>query len=772
MIQTIAGSEKFAYRPSPRAEILKRVPNNLGLHSVDRERVAKIDPLTYEVIRHRLWAITEEMGEAIKRMSGSVVVTDCNDFDCAVMDELGDEVQVGLYNTELCASMDMAVKWTLENRSVNPGIAEGDMFLCNDPWVGGGIHQNDVSLFAPMFWEGKIFAWTCAVAHQVDLGGVSPGSWTPRSENVFWESLPTPPIKIVEKFELRSDIEDAYLRRSRMPKLIALDLRAKMGANNVAHERLGTLIRKYGADTVKAVMYRIMDDAEERLRAKLRSLPDGTWQAVAHQDQARQGERGLYKIVVAMTKRDDHLTFDFRGTDPQVEGMINCTYSGMRAGVIGILLPWLCADMPWAPGGLERCIELISDDGTINNCNFPSGICKASVASCWATQSAVTECLSAMLDTHPVYRKNATSVCSGSWDLMLLSGIDQRDQGFVTMLCDPMVGGLGARSDSDGVDTGGEATIPMGRAADAEMNEFQFPILYLWRREEPDSGGPGRFRGGLGGASCYVIHDSSAKRMNIVISSAGKAIPQASGISGGYSCNTSYDVAVRNSNFRRTLAAGGRWPRDLADLGGTIEMMQPEGGIELEWDDVYYANWQGGGGYGDPLLREPERVIYDVAERKISLAAARDIYGVVLNRKREVEADATRNLRRQLFIKRAGKLGREPLPGKAPAEGWSRIDDNVVVDREGRWRCGHCDTSLAERGQNYLNGALLHEGPTSEAGPQIRGEPHEFVDMPVVFRQFCCPGCYVALLSEIVPAEEVQYRLKQLATEPASAARA
>src|SRR5579875_3157008 len=217
MIQTIAGSEKFAYRPSPRAEILKRVPKHLGLHTVAPEQVAKIDPLTYEVIRHRLWAITEEMGEALKRMSGSVVVTDCNDFDCAVMDELGDEVQVGLYNLELCASMDMAVKWTLENRSANPGITEGDMFLCNDPWVGGGLHQNDVIVYQPVFHDGQLFAWTSAVAHQPDLGGVGLGSFSPAAQDVFSESLPTPPVKVVRDGQLQQDVADLWVRRSRVP---------------------------------------------------------------------------------------------------------------------------------------------------------------------------------------------------------------------------------------------------------------------------------------------------------------------------------------------------------------------------------------------------------------------------------------------------------------------------------------------------------------------------------------------------------------------------
>jgi N-methylhydantoinase B len=308
----------------------------------------------------------------------------------------------------------------------------------------------------------------------------------------------------------------------------------------------------------------------------------------------------------------------------------------------------------------------------------------------------------------------------------------------------------------------------MGRAADAEMNEFQFPILYLWRREEIDSGGPGRFRGGLGGASCYVIHDSSIRQMHIVVSSTGKAIPQATGISGGYPCNTTYDVAVRGSSFRQSLAKG-RWPRELSDLGGTIEMMQPEGGIDLGWDDVYYANWQGGGAYGDPLLRDPERVVYDVAEHKVSALAARSVYGVVLKSDGGFDPASTAELRRQLFMQRVAKGGREPLPRKPPNPEWTRIDDNLMIDGEGRWCCAHCGSQLAARGDNYLDGALKHEGSPSEAGPQIRGDAREFVDAPIVFRQYCCPGCYVALLTEIVPAAEPQLRLKRLAPHSAAA---
>lgn len=655
-IYPVAGSEEFANMPVPAAETRALVKDLVALHDVDQSIVDELDPLTYEVIRHRLTSITDEMGEALKKMSGSVVVTDCNDFDAALMDEVGDVVQVGLYNTELAASLDMAASWTLRNRA-EQGIHEGDMFLCNDPWVGGGLHQSDVSLFAPLFHEGELFGWTGAVAHQVDIGGVSPGSWSVGATDVFWESLPTPPVKIVEGGTIRKDIEDVYLRRSRVPKLVALDLRAKIGANNVAHDRLRALIAKYGADTVKAVMRRTMDDAERRLKAKLLEIPDGSWSAVAHQDSARAGDDGIYKIVLNLTKQGDKLVFDFTGTDEQVEGLINCTYAGLRGGILPILLPTLCADIPWAPGGLYRCIEIISEPGTINNCTFPAGIGKASVASAWATQNVVTECLAGLLDTHVEHRQRLMSVCCGTWDFALLAGVDQRGGGFVTMICDSMAGGLGARVDADGVDTGGLACIPMGRIADSEMNEFAFPMLYLWRREEADSGGPGRFRGGVGASSCFIPWESPVGGMHLVVSAPGKALPLASGLSGGMPAGTQYDVLLRSSKVRE-LFAQGRIPRNLDEMGGEKELVPTHHETDMGPDDVYFTHWQGGGGYGDPLLREPALVGLDVLAGKVTPAAAYSVYGVVLASDGTLDEVKTQETRDSIRRERAG-MGQE-----------------------------------------------------------------------------------------------------------------
>jgi N-methylhydantoinase B len=442
--------------------------------------------------------------------------------------------------------------------------------------------------------------------------------------------------------------------------------------------------------------------------------------------------------------------------------MINCTYAGMRGGIMSTVLPWLCGDIPWAPGGLYRCLDIVSEEGTLNNCTFPAGICKASVASCWATQNAVTECVAAMLDTHPVHRQNAMSVCCGTWDLALLAGVDQRDNPFVTMLCDPMAGGMGARVDMDGVDTGGLACIPMGRVADVEMNEFAFPILYLWRREEIDSGGPGRFRGGLSASSCFILHDTPIKTMHLVVSASGKALPQASGASGGYPGNTQYDVITRDSSVRASFASG-RVPGDLDQLGGTPEEVPPEYETDMSWDDVYYTNWQGGGGYGDPLMRDPNDVARDVAEEKVSPRGAREAYGVVLARDGSVDETATLKSREESRVARG--TGANVARGRRTGEEIAvalRMDDNLVIGVDRIVRCAHCGTTIGERGKDQMKYAVERRGEPTIAGPNIRGTAGKFVDEIVVFKQQCCPGCNVALLTEIVPADEQNYRTREV----------
>ena len=750
MTMPIPGSELFSSRPVDPDELARSLPTALPVHSVTQEQVDGLDPLTYEVVRHRLWSVTDEMGEALKRMSGSPIVTDANDFDFAISDELGQEVQVGLYNTMLVGAVDLAIYWTLRHRAVNPGIAEGDMFLCNDPWVGGGLHQNDVIVYQPVFHDGELFAWTSAIAHQPDLGGVGLGSFSPAAQDVFSESLPTPPVKVVRGGLLQRDVADLWVRRSRVPMLIGLDLRAKIGANNVGAERLHALIDQYGADTVKAVMKRMMSDAESRLRAKLTSLPDGSWSATGYQDQSHEGDRNLHKITVKTTKSGDHLTFDFTGTDPQA-GVINCTYAGMRGGVMLALLPILAGDIPWSAGGLMRCFDLVTEEGTLNNATFPAAVSRGPIGPAWLTGSLVAECLAQMLDRDLELGRNVQATCCGTWDTAVIAGLDERGEQpapFLSIIMEPMAGGYGARPHADGIDTGGLFCIPMGRVPDVEMTEFLYPVLTLWRREVPDSGGPGRHRGGLGASIAITPHGTSVP-MGLVLASAGKAVAQNAGLCGGHPGNSGLDVVARRSRVAELLASG-RMPAELDEVSDELEPGQNYASSYLAPGEVFQMTWQGGGGYGDPLGRDPEAVAHDLRERKVTPDAAVGVYGVVVA-DGTVDAAATaveRDRLRSARKARSRPLG-EPR-GSVDVSGGRRIDDNLVELSGGEVACGHCGQGL---GEVERLGVALYEGPPTDAGPQILATAADYVDAPVVFRQYCCPSCWTAIYSAVVPAD-------------------
>lgn len=749
----IPGSEAFATRPVAPDVLLRSLPSKLQVHTVTQEMIDTLDPLTYEVVRHRLWSVTDEMGETLKRMSGSPIVTDANDFDFTINDEAGQLVQVGLYNTMLVGAIDLALTWTLQNRAANPGIEEGDMFLCNDPWVGGGLHQNDTTVFQPIFHDGKLFGWTSAVCHEPDLGGTVIGSAPIGNVDVFSESVPTPPIKIMRKGELQNDIVDAWVRRSRVPMVVGLDLRAKVGANTIGRERLKSVIEEYGPDVVKAVMKKMMNDAEYRLRDKLRKLPDGEWTAIGYQDQAFEGDRETHKVVLKMTKKDDGLIFDFTGTDKQA-GVISCTYGGCRGGIMLAFLPILCGDIPWSASGLMRCLEIIAPEGTLVNATFPAAVNRAPLGTGWTIGNLAARCIAQMLDREVHFRENAQASCCGTFDFACIAGLDERPQQpvpFLNVVMETVAGGYGARPMHDGINTGGSFCIPMGRVPDAEVTELLYPLLVLWRREEMDSGGPGRQRGGTSCAVAMTPHGTSLPA-SVVMATSGKATAQNPGLAGGYPGNLGHDVVVRGAGVDAMLTRG-ELPGDLGELPGDAQATQCFAETMLAPGDVLYLNCQGGGGYGDPILRDPQRVVEDYRDGLISSQSLDAIYGVVLGEAGDVDVDATEARRGHIR-----KLRLDTMKAPSLLEGVRRpnhahpIDDNMEIvtgDSGQEICCRHCGQLLGQS-DNVLHLGTL-EGDTSAAGPGVKTPPGAFVDTDVVFTQHVCPGCATVLQTSIVP---------------------
>jgi N-methylhydantoinase B len=498
-------------------------------------------------------------------------------------------------------------------------------------------------------------------------------------------------------------------------------------------------------------MKRMMTDAEGRLRTKLSGLPDGTWRATGYQDQSHEGDRGVHKITVAMTKAGDHLTFDFHGTDPQT-GVINCTFAGMRGGVMLALLPILANDIPWSAGGLMRCFDLVAEEGTINNATFPAAVSRGPIGPAWLTGTLVAECLSQLLDQSVDLGKSVQAACCGTWDTAVVAGLDERGEvplPFLNVMMEPMAGGFGARPQVDGMDTGGLFCIPMGRIPDVEMTEFLYPLLTLWRREEPDSGGPGRQRGGVSASVAVTLYGSD-NPAGLVLASAGKAVSQNNGLAGGYPGNTGLDAVARGVDVHALLKQG-RVPQSLEDFGENVELGNCYAQSYLAPGEVLYLSWQGGGGYGDPLHRDPSAVADDVREQKVSPAAARQVYGVVLH-DGSVDSEETAAIRTSLREQRRDRSLSPQSNGGAliDLERARRLDDNLAFEGQAVG-CAHCGHQLADLSVDTRLRLAVFEGASTEAGPQITSDPATYVDDEVVFRQFCCPGCWTAVYSAVVP---------------------
>jgi N-methylhydantoinase B len=741
----------FSYIPGPTLNI----DPSLTLH---REWTDKIDPITYEVIRHNLWNINEELGMTIQRISGSPVAMYAFDLNSSIFTEDGEFIYYGPYQLYMSGVSDVQVKWTLEHRSRNPGIHEDDMFLSNDPWVGAA-HQMDVTLLTPVFHEGKLFCWITNVLHQYDVGGITPGSFCPSARDSFDEGILIPPIKIVERGELRKDIEGVYLRASRKPYLVALDLRAQIAGNNTAKKRILGLIQRYGTDVVKGVMRKIIDNAEAAFLAKLAKVPDGTWRERSYVEVAYVGDRKTYQVMLTMRKQGDKLIFDNAGTADQV-GAINTTYSGWRGSLMTAINELLCWDQLYAIGGALRHIEFQPALGCFTSATHPASVSTAPVQAMEISLYPAYNTISKMLSCDPELKRDVMTIGGTSqFPLTVFRGIDQWGEKFGYLLLDPMVGAIGAFSFRDGIATGGQVRSPICRIGNVEHNEQSFPLLIIHRKENTDSGGAGKYRGGNSASVAFIPHGTTHIIQDT--ESSGAAIPTAPGLAGGYPANTNYYLFKRNTDILQRFARR-RMPTDIAEVEGQEELLQlRQIDIYQGPSDVYEVAFAAGAGYGDPLERDPEAVRKDVYLEDISLRAARDIFCVLLVGEGEdlrVDVQATAAARRRALVER---LGRDPQPHHGPRIPILRAITeylDLIKRHDAFWlACSRCGQPLGPAHENYKTHCHRIDRPI-QASSTLIGEPERFIDDAVQFRQFCCPACGVLIENEVCRAQDPTLR--------------
>jgi N-methylhydantoinase B len=726
-----------------------RIADRLRLHRTWDE---DIDPVTYEVVRHNLWHVNEEHGATIQRISGSPVAMYALDLNPSILTEDAEFVFFGPYMQYMSGVTDTQVKWTLEHRSDNPGIRDGDMFLANDPWVGAA-HQMDVMLLCPVFCEGELFCWVTNCLHQYDIGGITPGSFCPSAESAFDEGILIPPVKIIEEGEIRRDIEDIYLRSSRKPQMVALDFRAQMAGNASARARILELVRRYGPATVKGVMKRIIDNAERAFLNKLERLPDGHWQDRTYVEACRPGDRRTHRVMIALRKEGSRLIFENEGTAPQ-DGAMNATYSGWRGSVLVAVNELLCWDQYFAVGGALRHIEFDPSPGTFNCADFPASVSTAPTQAMEISLYPAYNVISRMIYPSPEMRRDIMCIGGTSqWPATIFRGIDQWGERYGYLLIDPIGGAIGAFAQADGINTGGQARTPICQLPNVEHTEQNFPLLFLYRKELPDSGGAGKYRGGLSAESCFIAHNTPQITHDTL--SSGNAIPTSTGMMGGYPATTNAYAFVRASDIQARIAAS-RMPTDWSEVEGEAVVLQPrQEGFEQTAADVYAVRWTGGGGFGDPMDRDPNDLQDDLDDLAVTPAAARDLYGAVLDPgSGRVDRAATAARRAAIRAERVARHGRPAR--RRDGDLVIEASPYLVVKRDDAglyWCCARCSADLGPAAGNYKDGCMREDRPVEASNP-LAGDPARFIDDAVEFRQFYCPGCGTLIENEIAIAAD------------------
>jgi N-methylhydantoinase B len=705
-----------------------------------------LDPVTFEVIRHRLWQITNEMGAALIHVSGSPVVTQVNDIMTGIFLSSGEPVSFGPFVVLHFGCNPFAIRAIIQECTADPGIDPDDMFLVNDPWYGAA-HQNDMVIAAAIHDEGKLVAWAACMAHQLDVGAMTPGGFTAGASDVYQEGIRFPPVKLVERGRLRRDIFNMLLNNVRV-KEVALDLKGQIAANNVARRRMREMFEEFGLDTVLSAMNRQIEFSEKKLRARLSELPDGEYTHLDRIDHDGFSKK-VYEIDLKMTKSNDSLTFDFTGSSPQANGVVNCALPATYGGVMGAVGPWLCYDIPWNQGIL-RPVTIIAEEGTVVNARKPAPVSTASVEGTWVIKTCAQACISKMLASSPMYHDEAQAAWQGGVPIVIISGRDQYNKPFTDYILDIVSGGSGARAHGDGLNACGDSNVATLGLPNIETHEYRDPILFLTRRMVPDSGGAGKYRGGVSCEDIFMPYDTDRLYLNVCAH--GVQMPSNTGIFGGYPGSRNQVVIKHDVNVK-SLFSQAKVPTNLEEITGELEVLEAKPKyLSITHNDLLQYRWSGGGGYGDPLDRDPQAVGVDVKKGLVTRQFAEKVYGVVLNEQSVANLRETSLLRDKLKETRSKRFSRNFTTQKkevgASSVGEAPRMGEYLRSSEGMIRCAKCDYVFCSASEDPMRFALIAKVPTSDLGP-LFGDPDS---SDYVFFEAYCPGCKTRFFSHVMEA--------------------
>ncbi|WP_368862451.1 hydantoinase B/oxoprolinase family protein [Frankia sp. Mgl5] len=649
-----------------------------------------MDPEVVNLARHKLQTACNESFDMVEQM-GAAPGAKWGDLISGVWTASGDLALSSMGGVLLFSVLTQhPVKFILKYWADEPtvGIHEGDIFMHNDSRYGN-VHNTDQSLVIPVFHEGKLICFTGAIVHEGENGATEPGGMPSAAESPFDEGLKVPPLKVGENYTFRRDIMTFLQNSVREPKLQLEGMKAKLYAAMRMKDRVLDTIAEYGIDTVIATLRRTLTDTADEVRRRLRTWPDGTVRQNIFADGTLR-ENCLVKIRLEMTKKDDELILDFRGSSPEFLNRANNTIlSSMKGMLAQEFLTFVWPDLPRNQAVFEP-MTVLTDPGSALNCSTNAPNAQSMMTffpSFTAAQLAVPKLLYSA-------GERSTDVIAGWYNMIvtfIYGGINQHGE-LVGNVCADLNGmGGAARSNRDGEHAVAPIFAPMADIGEQELIEEEVPILKIVpNKVMRDNQGFGKFRGGQGYQQIATAKDSAM--WGFMACSIGSKFPSSHGIFGGYGPGTYPLCKIKNVDIFKAMDN----QREL--LRYTIEELMndrpfPEAtysthhmGLQFELADrgeLYMLTQGAGGGYGDVLERDPGAVAADYRDGLVSLSTARDIYQVVLNPETAaVDAEATSAAK---DAERAARLKR----GKPYAEfvkDWETETPPADVPFFGSWR--------------------------------------------------------------------------------------
>ena len=555
------------------------------------------DPITLEVIRNRLNVIADEMELTLLKSAFSPVIKEALDASAALFDSNGRTLAQA---AALPAQLGMII--TAVNRIVEiypaSTMSPGDVYILNDPY-DGGTHLPDITLVEPVFFEGKAVALSASLAHHQDVGGKTPGSTPPDATEIYAEGLIIPPLKLYDAGRPNDTLFEVMRRNSRTPESLMGDIDAQIACNRVGARGLQRLCAEHGVDRFLQVANELMDYAEQRTRAAIARIPDGTYRFFDFVDYDGIERGKPVRIEASVTVTGSNVIVDFTGSSPQARGAINSVPSSTRAAVYYVIRAVTDPDIP-NNDGCFRPVSIVFPEGSVVNPSKPAAVSVRTI-----TIKRIVDVLLGCFAQAIPERVHAASC--GQLALMVLGGIDPRNgRTYVTWQGLPTAGGMGARPNKDGLDViDTDVTNLMNEPVEA--TEMDYPVRVHEIRLWTDSGGVGEFRGGLGFHARTELLRGDATL--VVRRDRQDLAPW--GLHGGLPALPSRTTLNRKNG-------------DQIDLPSKI-VVPMSAGDQL---DVFTS---GGAGFGDPLERPAERVREDVLDGRVSRVVAETQYGVILS---------------------------------------------------------------------------------------------------------------------------------------------